>query len=62
MPLLHVALVIIVAGVLLWLVDSFVPMRAQVKKILTAVVVIALVLWLISLFFGSNFLNIHVGG
>lgn len=39
-----------VVGVVLWLVNSYIPMEATVKKILNAVVVIVLVLWLLSVF------------
>ena len=50
MPILQVALLLIVVGVLLWLVNGYVPMDGKIKKILNAVVVIAVVLWLLSLF------------
>jgi len=62
MPLLHVVMILIVAGVLLWLVNSYIPMQATMKKILNAVVVIAVVLWLVSIFglFDSGH-NIHIG-
>jgi hypothetical protein len=48
MPLLHVVVVLIVVGVLLWLVNTYIPMQATIKKILNAVVVIAVVLWLLN--------------
>ncbi len=48
--MLQVALVIIVVGVLLWLATTYVPMDGNIKKILTAVVVICLVLWLLQVF------------
>lgn len=47
MPLLQVFLALIVVGVLLWLVNSFIPMARPIKSILNAVVVIAVVLWLL---------------
>ena len=50
MPLIHVVLVLIVVGVLLWLVNSYIPMAGSIKLILNAVVVIAVVLWLLSVF------------
>ncbi|MHB9074662.1 MAG: Thivi_2564 family membrane protein [Desulfobaccales bacterium] len=50
MPLIHVVLVLIVVGVLLWLVNSYIPMAGSIKSILNAVVVIAVVLWLLSVF------------
>jgi hypothetical protein len=50
MPLVTVALALCVVGVLLWLVNRFIPMQSQIKGILNAVVVIAVVLWLIKVF------------
>jgi hypothetical protein len=41
---------LIVVGVLLWLVNSFIPMAGSIKSILNAVVVIAVVLWLMNVF------------
>jgi formate/nitrite transporter FocA (FNT family) len=48
MPLLQVALSLIVVGVLLWLVNSFIPMAKSIKTILNAVVVIVVVVWLLN--------------
>jgi hypothetical protein len=50
MPLLQILMVLVVVGVLLWLVNSFIPMQGQIKSILNAVVVIAVVLWLLNIF------------
>ena len=50
MPLLNVVLVLIVVGVLLWLVNSFIPMAGSIKTILNIVVIIAVVLWLLNVF------------
>jgi hypothetical protein len=50
MPLVHVVLVLIVVGVLLWLVNSYIPMAGSIKSILNAVVIIAVVLWLLTVF------------
>jgi hypothetical protein len=50
MPLVQVVLVLIVVGVLLWLVDRFIPMAGSIKSIMNAVVVIAVVLWLLNIF------------
>ena len=50
MPLIHVIVVLIVVGVLLWLVNSYIPMAGSIKSILNAVVIIAVVLWLLSVF------------
>ena len=50
MPLIQLLEVIIVVGVLLWLVNRFIPMQASIKSILNGVVVIGLVLWLLNAF------------
>jgi|GEM_PF-189685 len=50
MPVLTILVVIIVAGVILWLVNSYIPMQRTVKNILNAVVVIILVVWLLNVF------------
>ena len=50
MPLVHVVLVLIVVGVLLWLINAYIPMAGSIKSILNAVVIIVVVLWLLSVF------------
>ena len=62
MPLIQVIVVLIVAGVVLWLINRFIPMAGSIKTILNAVVVIVIVLWLLSVFgILSSFSKIHVG-
>jgi hypothetical protein len=48
--LIHVVLVLIVAGIALWLIESFIPMDAKVLRLLQAVVIIVLVVWLLRVF------------
>jgi ABC-type multidrug transport system fused ATPase/permease subunit len=48
MPLMQIVVALVVVGVLLWLVNAFIPMAGSIKSILNAVVVIAVVLWLLS--------------
>ena len=48
--LVHVVIVLIVVGILLWLINSFIPMARPIKSILNAVVVIVVILWLLSAF------------
>jgi hypothetical protein len=50
MPLVNVVLTLIVVGVLLWLVNRYIPMQSTIKGILNAVVVIAVVIWIVNLF------------
>ena len=46
MPLVTVVIALAVVGLLLFLVNRFIPMQSQIKSILNGVVVIAVVLWL----------------
>lgn len=50
MPLITVVIALIVVGVLLWLVNTYLPMDAKIKSILNAVVVIAVIIWLLQAF------------
>jgi len=47
MTLTSVVLTLIVVGVLLWLVNTFIPMDGKIKQILNVVVVIAVIIWLL---------------
>ncbi len=55
MSLLTIVIVLVVAGVLLWLINTYIPMDRKIKNILNIVVVIGIVLWLLKAFgvFGS---------
>ena len=50
MPLIHVVIVLVVVGVILWLINTYLPMDAKIKSILNIVVVIVVVLWLLRAF------------
>src|SRR4030067_1205506 len=50
MPLIHVVIVLVVVGVILWLINTYLPMDAKIKSILNIVIVIAVVLWLLRAF------------
>ncbi len=62
MPLLQVVIVLVVVGVLLWLVNRYVPMENSINSILNGVVVIAVVLWLLNIFgLLKTLSSIHLG-
>jgi hypothetical protein len=62
MPLVQIVVVLIVVGILLWLINRFIPMQGTIKSILNAVVVIAVVLWLLNVFGLMSYLShIRVG-
>jgi hypothetical protein len=50
MSLLTILIVLIVVGVILWLVNTYIPMDRKIKNILNAVVVIVTVIWLLQAF------------
>jgi hypothetical protein len=50
MPLIFVIVTLIVVGVLLWLVNTYIPMDGKIKQILNIVVVICVVIWLLYAF------------
>ena len=50
MPLIQLVIVLVVVGVILWVINSYIPMQATIKKILNVVVIIAVILWLLSAF------------
>jgi hypothetical protein len=56
-------LVLVVVGVLLWLVNRFIPMQGTIKSILNAVVVVCVVLWILNVFgLFRSISGIRVGG
>jgi hypothetical protein len=50
MPLLTVFVVLIVVGVVLWLVNTYIPMDRKIKNILNVVVVVVVIIWLLRVF------------
>lgn len=50
MPLISLVITLIVVGVLLWLVNSYIPMDGKIKQILNIVVVICVVVWVLYAF------------
>ena len=62
MPILTILLVIVLVGVLLWAVNSFIPMDSKVRSILNVVVVLLLIIWLLQAFgLLHGLANIRVG-
>ena len=50
MPLINLIIILVVVGVILWLVNNYIPMDWKIKRILNVVVVIVVILWLLSVF------------
>ncbi|MBW4361574.1 hypothetical protein DOS84_03955 [Flavobacterium aquariorum] len=61
MPLVTVLLVLIIVGVLLWLINTYIPMDSKIKNIFNIVVVIFVIIWLLKVFgIFDNLMNVHV--
>lgn len=60
MELIQLVVILIVIGVLLWLVNSYIPMDDRMKQIVNAVVIIAVVLWLLFWLLAVVGLNPHM--
>ena len=50
MPLINLVIVLVVIGVILWVINSYIPMQSNIKQILNVVVVIGVIIWLLSVF------------
>ncbi len=62
MSLISIIIALVVVGVLLWLVNTYIPMDSKIKSILNVVVVIIVVLWLLQAFGLLGSLGgVHVG-
>jgi len=62
MDLIQLVVVLVVIGVLLWLVNTYIPMDAKIRRIINVVVVVAVVIWLLNVFgIFSHLPRIHVG-
>ena len=58
---MQILIALIVVGVLLWLVNSFIPMAGSIKSILNAVVIIVVVVWLLNVFGLMHYVtNMHI--
>ncbi|MGB9031278.1 MAG: Thivi_2564 family membrane protein [Acidobacteriaceae bacterium] len=50
MPLMNVVITLVIVGVLLWLVNRFIPMQSSIKSILNGLVTIVVIVWLVNVF------------
>jgi hypothetical protein len=50
MPLIQLVIVLVVVGVILWVINSYIPMQSTIKKIFNVVVIIVVIIWLLSVF------------
>ncbi len=50
MSLISLVIVLVVVGVLLWAVNTYIPMAPPIKNIMNIVVILVVVLWLLQVF------------
>ena len=50
MPLTSVIIILVAIGIMLWLINNYIPMDGKIKSLLNGVVVIVVVLWLLQIF------------
>jgi hypothetical protein len=61
MSLITIIIALIVIGVLLWLINSYIPMDHKIKTIINIIIVVVVVIWLLKVFGLFSYLtNIHV--
>lgn len=61
MSLFNILIAIIIVGLLLWLINNYIPMDSKIKQILNIVVVVVLIVWLLKVFgLFNSLMNIHV--
>lgn len=62
MPLIQLVIVLVIVGLVLWVINSYIPMQSTIKRILNVVVVICVIIWLLNVFgLIGNILSIRVG-
>jgi hypothetical protein len=62
MSLVSLVVVLIVVGLLLWLVNTYIPMDEKIKRVMNVVVLIVVVVWLLQVFGILDSINaVHVG-
>ncbi len=50
MPIITILIVLVVVGLILWLINNYIPMDRKIKSILNIVVVICVIIWLLKAF------------
>ena len=63
MPLINIVVTLIVVGILLYLVNRFIPMASSIKSILNVVIVLAVCFWLLQVTgIWGELSNVRIGG
>ena len=60
MDLISIVVVLVVVGVILWLVQTYIPMPAPIKTVIMVIVVLFLCIWLLRIFgIGTMYVGRH---
>ena len=62
MSLLTLIVVLVIVGVVLWAINTYVPMEAGIKRLLNIAVIVFLVIWLLYALIPGGFPDIRIGG
>jgi hypothetical protein len=57
MTLIGLIITLVIVGIILWLINTYIPMDATIKKILNVVVIVAVILWLLNGFGVFSYIN-----
>jgi len=62
MPIIQLVIILVVVGVILWVINNYIPMQSTIKKILNVVVIVGVIIWLLSVFgFIGDISKIRIG-
>jgi hypothetical protein len=62
MPVIQLVIVLVIVGLVLWMINNYIPMQSTINRILNMVVIIGVIIWLLSVFgFIGNVMSIRVG-
>jgi hypothetical protein len=50
MPLMNIVLILVIAGLVMWLINTYIPMAAGIKSLLNVVVFVVLLVWVLQVF------------
>ena len=59
MSIISLIIVLVVVGLILWLINNYLPIDNTIKKIINVIVIIVVIFWLLSIFLGS-LPNFHI--
>jgi uncharacterized membrane protein len=62
MPIINLILILVAVGVVLWVINRYIPMNSTIKKIINILVIIMVIIWLLNIFgVLGDYSTIHMG-